>query len=274
MKSYRPTTPSRRQLTNVDYSILSKVKPKKSLLKTLKTNAGRNSQGRITTRHQGGGNKKRYRIIDFKMRTLDVPATVKTLEYDPYRTTFIALIRYENGTETYILAPHNLAVGSTIVVSESAPLKTGNRLKLKNVPVGYQVHNIELQPGRGGQLARSAGGYAEVLANDNGYTDLKMPSGEIRRVLWDGFASLGQLSNIEHNLVNIGKAGRSRWLGIRPTVRGTAMNPVDHPYGGGEGRQPRGLRKPKTLWGKVTGGRKTRNKKKSSTKLIVSRRKK
>jgi large subunit ribosomal protein L2 len=274
MKSYKPTTPSRRSLTTVDYGSLSKARPYKPLLLRLKSHAGRNSQGRITMRHQGGGNKKLYRIVDFKqLEFLNIPAKVETLEYDPYRTAFIAKILYENGKRSYILAPQGLAAGNTIVVSEAAPLSTGNRLKLKNIPIGYQVYNVEMKPGTGGRIARSAGSYAEVLANADGYTDLKLSSGEVRRVSWDGFASLGQVSNIEHSLVVIGKAGRSRWLGVRPTVRGSAMNPVDHPYGGGEGRQPRGTRKPKTLWGKVTGGHKTRNKKKWSTSLIIKRRK-
>lgn len=272
MKQYKPTTPSRRSLTNVDYDILSKTKPWKSLTVKLKSRAGRNSQGRITVRHQGGGNKKLYRIIDFKEQNLD-RAKVETIEYDPYRTAFIARIVDQDGRRRYILAPQGISVGSTITCGETSPLSVGNRLKLKNIPIGYQVHNIELKPGRGGQLARSAGSYAEILANSDGYTDLKMSSGEIRRVPWGGFASLGQVSNAEHNLVVIGKAGRSRWLGIRPTVRGSVMNPVDHPYGGGEGRTQRGTRKPKTLWGKITGGHKTRNKKKWSNRLIIKRRK-
>ncbi len=272
MKSYSPTSASRRHMTGVDYRELSRVKPHKSLLKKLKSHGGRNSQGRITVRHQGGGHKKRYRMIDFGEQILNMPASVETLEYDPYRTAFIALIKYENGTHSYVLAPQGLKVGNTIITAEAAPLTTGNRLKLKNIPVGYQVYNVELRPGRGGQLARSAGAYVEVLAHGGGYTDLKLSSGEVRRVPTEGYASLGQVSNPEHNLVTIGKAGRSRWLGIRPTVRGKAMNPVDHPYGGGEGSQPRGTRKPKTKWGKVTGGRKTRNKKKGSSRFIVSRR--
>ncbi len=272
MKSYNPTSPSRRHLTNVDYSGLSKVRPKKSLLVTLPSQSGRNSQGRITVRHQGGGNKRRYRMIDFMQERIGMPAKVMTLEYDPYRSAFIALVRYADGVERYILAPHELKVGSEVTTEESAPFAVGNRMKLKNIPVGYRVHNVEMNPGHGGQLARSAGSYAEVLANAEGYTDLKLSSGEVRRVLSEGYASIGQVSNPEHNLVVIGKAGRSRWLGIRPTVRGTAMNPVDHPYGGGEGRQPRGTRKPKTLWGKITGGHKTRNKRKASSRLILKRR--
>lgn len=273
MKSYAPTTPSNRQTTHPDYTGLSKNAPHKSLTKRLKTRAGRNSQGRITTRHQGGGHKKLYRMVDFKQNKLNQAAKVETLEYDPYRTSFIVLIKFADGERRYVLAPNGIEIGSEIIAAESAPLKAGNRLKLKNIPVGYQVHNIELNPGRGGQLARSAGSYAEVLANSNGYTDLKLSSGEVRRVQWEGYASVGQVSNTEHNLTVIGKAGRSRWLGIRPTVRGTAMNPVDHPYGGGEGRQPRGTKRPKTKWGKITGGRKTRNKKKWSNKMIVKRRK-
>lgn len=274
MKIYTPTTPSRRQLTNVSYESLSKkTKPEKSLLRRLKSCSGRNTQGRITVRHQGGGNKKLYRMIDFKQDKLNQQAVVETLEYDPYRTAFIAKVKYRDGERRYILAPSQIKVGAEIMAADLAPLVLGNRMKLKNIPVGYQVHNIELTPGRGGQLARSAGSYAEVLANSGKYTDVKLSSGEVRRVLSEGFASIGQVSNSEHNLVVVGKAGRSRWLGIRPTVRGSAMNPVDHPYGGGEGRQPRGTRKPKTLWGKVTGGRKTRKRKKWSNTLMVKRRK-
>ncbi len=274
MKTYTPTTPSKRHAVRPDYSPLSKVEPHKPLTKKLKAHAGRGNSGRITVRHQSGGHKKLYRMVDFLQNKFNQPAKVETIEYDPYRTAFIALLKYGDGERRYILAPDGLKVGSEIISAESAPLNAGNRMKLKNIPVGYQVHNIELNPGRGGQLARSAGSYAEILANANGYTDLKLSSGEIRRAQWEGYASLGQVSNPEHNLTTIGKAGRSRWLGIRPTVRGTAMNPVDHPYGGGEGRQPRGTRRPKTLWGKITGGRKTRNKKKWSNKMIIQRRKK
>lgn len=259
-------------MTTPDYSRLSKVRPWKPLLKRLSTRSGRNSQGRITMRHQGGGNKKLYRVIDFKQNRLNEKAVVETLEYDPYRTAFIARVKHADGSRAYIVAPEGLAVGAELLTAEAAPLTVGNRLKLKNIPVGYQVYNVELTPGRGGQLARSAGSYVEILANADGYTDLKMGSGEVRRVLWDGLASIGQVSNAEWNLVTIGKAGRSRWLGIRPTVRGKAMNPVDHPYGGGEGSQPRGTRKPKDVWGNVTGGHKTRNKKKKSSKFIVKRR--
>ena len=262
-------------MTGSDYGMfLTKgARPWKPLLKRLKSNAGRNSQGRITVRHQGGGNKKMYRMIDFKQNVLNTKLLVESVEYDPYRTAFIALVKKADGSHSYILAPEGLKAGSELAIAEATPLKTGNRMLLKNIPVGYQVHNIEMMPGRGGQLARSAGAYAEVLANADGYTDLKLNSGEVRRVQWTGFASLGQVSNAEWNLVTIGKAGRSRWLGIRPTVRGSAMNPVDHPYGGGEGAQPRGTRKPKTMWGKVTGGHKTRDPKKKSSKFIVQRRK-
>jgi large subunit ribosomal protein L2 len=243
-------------------------------MKKLHDSAGRNSAGRITMRHQGGGNKKMYRVIDFKQNRLNSKAVVETLEYDPYRTAFIALIKYEDGTRAYMLAPEKLKVGMEIVTAEAAPLTMGNRLQLHNIPVGYQVYNIEMKPGRGGQLARSAGSYCEILANADGYTDLKLSSSEVRRVPWECLASLGQVSNAEWSLTTIGKAGRSRHMGIRPTVRGKAMNPVDHPYGGGEGSQPRGTRKPKDIWGNITGGHKTRDKKKKSSKFIVKRRNK
>jgi large subunit ribosomal protein L2 len=259
-------------MTTSDYSKLSKVRPFKSLTIRVPKHGGRNSQGRITMRHQGGENKKLYRMVDFKQNRMNEKAIVETLEYDPYRTAFIALVKYADGARSYVLAPEGLTVGTELMTAESTPLTPGNRLALKNIPVGYQVYNVELTPGKGGQMARSAGTYLEVLANADGYTDLKMKSGEVRRVLWNNFASLGQVSNAEWNLITIGKAGRSRWLGIRPTVRGKAMNPVDHPYGGGEGSQPRGTRKPKDVWGNVTGGHKTRNRKKHSTKLIIKRR--
>jgi large subunit ribosomal protein L2 len=260
-------------MTTVDYRVLSGDRPERKLMKRLKTRSGRNTQGRITTRHQGGGNRKLYRLVDFVQQKLNQPARVETLEYDPYRTAFIAKVVYKDGDRRYILAPHGLAVGASIVTAEGAPLTVGNRMILKHIPVGTQVHNIEMHPMGGGKLARSAGSYAEVLATADGYTDVKLNSGEVRKVLSTCFASIGQVSNPEWNLVNFGKAGRSRWLGIRPTVRGSVMNPVDHPYGGGEGRQPRGTRKPKSYTGKVTGGRKTRNRRKWSNKLIVKRRK-
>ncbi len=274
MKKFSPTTPSRRHMTTVDYGVLSAVKPLKSLMVKVSKKAGRNNQGKITMRHQGGENKKLYRLIDFKQnKFLNVPAKIEAIEYDPYRTAFIARIVYQNGERNYILAAKNMSVGDKIIIGEKTPLKDGNRMFVKNIPVGYMVHNIELNKGKGGQMARSAGSYAEVLAHDNGFTHLKLSSGEIRKILWDNFASLGQLSNADYNLITIGKAGRSRWLGIRPTVRGSVMNPCDHPYGGGEGRTQRGTKKPKTIWGKVTGGRRTRNKKKWSNNLIIKRRK-
>lgn len=272
MKKYNPTTPSRRAMTTVDYGVLSGAKPIKKLLKKLKSNSGRNNQGRITVRHQGGGVKKLYRMIDLKQNKLNVPAKIEGLEYDPNRTAFIARVVYKDGERGYILASKNMKVGDELLTSENAPLKEGNRMKLKNIPVGYFVFNVEIMKGKGGQIARSAGSYAEILAQENGYTNLKLSSGEIRKVSWEGFGSLGQTSNTEHNLMVIGKAGRSRRMGIRPTVRGSAMNPVDHPYGGGEGRGVRGTKRPKTLWGKVTGGRKTRKKKKWSNKMIIKRR--
>ncbi len=275
MKSFSPTSPSRRSFTAVEYrKLLTGDKPYKKLMKKIHDSAGRNSQGRITQRHQGGGNKKMYRVWDSKQNKLGSSFILETIEYDPYRTSFISLIKYEDGTKSYILTPHGVSKGAQLFIAEAAPLKSGNRMKLKNIPVGYQVHNVEMQPGQGGKIIRSAGSYAEVLANADGYTDLKMPSGEVRRVLWDCLATLGQVSNIEHNLVVGGKAGRSRWLGVRPTVRGSAMNPVDHPYGGGEGSQPRGTRKPKDVWGNVTGGRKTRKKRNPTSRLIVKRRNK
>ncbi len=257
----------------VEYaSVLTASKPEKSLTVRLKTHSGRNNRGVITVRHQGGGNKKLYRLVDFRQEKRDVPAKVETVEYDPYRTAFICKILYKDGERRYVLAPKEIKVGDEIVVSASAVLKPGNRLVLKNIPVGYFVHNVEMRAGGGGKLARSAGSYAEILAHEGGYTDLRLSSKEIRKVSSEGMASIGQVSNPDYNLVNIGKAGKSRHLGIRPTVRGSAMNPVDHPYGGGEGAQPRGTRRPKTMWGKVTGGHKTRHKKKWSTKFILQRR--
>ncbi len=273
MKQYKPTTPSRRQMTTVNYDILTEIEPLNKLLKKLPKHSGRNSQGRITMRHQGGGAKKLYRIIDFKQDKFNIPAKIEALEYDPYRTAFITRILYRDGERRYILASKNMKIGDEIIISENASLKEGNRLMLKNIPVGSLIYNIEITKGKGGQLSRTAGSYAEVLAQENGFTHLKLSSGEIRKVSWNNFASLGQVSNPDHNLITIGKAGRSRWLGIRPTVRGSAMNPCDHPYGGGEGRAVRGTKRPKTKWGKITGGRKTRNKNKWSNKYIMKRRK-
>lgn len=272
MKQYKPTTPSKRQMTTVDYSVLTTDEPWKPLTKKLKANSGRNSRGIITVRHQGGGNKKLYRLIDFKQDKFDIPAKVETIEYDPYRSAFISRILYRDGERRYILALKDLKVGDKIIASKNAPLKIGNRLPLKNIPIGSLVSNIEIRINSGGKLARSAGSYAEILAHENNLTTLRLSSKEIRKVPWDGWATIGQISNPDYNLVNIGKAGRQRWLGIRPTVRGTAMNPCDHPHGGGEGRQPRGTRRPKTAWGKIAGGRKTRKKNKWSNKLILQRR--
>ena len=275
MKTNKPTTPSRRHMTGINYrDFLTASKPKKSLTKGGKRGVGRNSFGRITTRHKGGGHKRRYRQIDFKYNKIDIPAKVETIEYDPYRSGFIALIVYRDGERRYILAPKTVKVGDEIIVSEEAEIKAGNRLVLKNVPVGTFVYNVELKPNSGSKIARSAGNYVEVIAQDSGYTHLKMPSSEIRKVLDGSWASIGEVSNDEHKLVNIGKAGRSRWMGRRPTVRGSAMNPVDHPYGGGEGKAGRGMRRAKTKWGKPSGkGQKTRRPKKYSNMHIVRRRK-
>ena len=238
----------------------------------LKTHSGRNHRGSITVRHQGGGNKKIYRVVDFMQDRLNIPARVLSLEYDPYRSAFIALVVYADGRKNYILAHREMKVGDKVVTSEQAPLIPGNRLPLHKIPVSTFIHNVEMRRGGGGKIARSAGSQVEILAHENGKTDLKLGSKEIRKVSSFGLATIGQVSNFDYNLVNIGKAGRSRWLGIRPTVRGSAMNPVDHPYGGGEGAQPRGTKRPKTMWGKVTGGHKTRHKKKWSTKFILQRR--
>ena len=275
MKIYKPTTPSRRGMTGIDFSQLSKKKPEKKLLKYIKRKVGRSSaSGRITVRHKGGGVKKLYRIIEFSQTRIDLPAKVLALEYDPNRTAFIALIEYKNKERQYIIAPQSLKIGQEIIFSESAPLNPANRIKLKNIPVGTAVYNVELEPGKGGKIVRSAGSSAQVLALDGNYVTLKMPSGEIRKFNGECFASIGMVSNPENRFYNLGKAGKSRLKGRRPHVRGSAMNPVDHPHGGGEGRQPIGLKHPKTPWGKPALGVKTRNRKKWSNKLIVQRRKK
>ncbi|MBP6860717.1 MAG: 50S ribosomal protein L2 [Candidatus Pacebacteria bacterium] len=275
MKTYRPTTKSRRNMTTLPYrDLLSGDRPTKSLMKGKKVQAGRNAFGRITTRHQGGGHKQRLRAIDFKYDKKDIPAKVETIEYDPFRSAFIALALYADGERRYVVAPKGMKVGDTFTVGENAPIKQGNRMPLGKVPVGTFVYGIELKPAGGAVIARSAGVYAEVVAHDAGYAQVKMPSTEIRKISDLCWASIGAIGNEEYNLVKIGKAGRSRWLGIRPTVRGTAMNPVDHPHGGGEGRQGRGLRRAKSMWGKPTGkGQKTRTPKKYSNVFIVSRRK-
>jgi len=257
-----------------DFSNLSDIKPLKKLTGGFNRTPGRNNQGRITVRHKGGGVKRLYREIDFKQDKKDILGKVFSIEYDPNRTARIARIHYADGDKRYILSPEGLKSGDNVIVSDKAPLKIGNRMKLRYIPQGTEVYNIELFPGKGGQIVRSAGSMATVLAHDEGYVQLSMPSSEIRKVSEEGMASIGRVSNIEHSSIVIGKAGRNRYLGIRPTVRGSAMNPVDHPYGGGEGRQGRGTRRPKTAHGKVTGGHKTRNKKKKSGKFIVRRRKK
>jgi len=273
MKRFKPYTQSRRHMTSVDYSGLDKVKPMKRATKRIKKNAGRNNLGRITVRHQGGGVKRKYRSLDLSQADkMGVSGRVETVEYDPNRSAFIMKVLYEDGDRRYVLAPANIETGKKIISAEKAPLETGNRTMLKNIPVGYFVHNIEMNTGKGGQIVRSAGSQAQILAHEGGYTNVKLPSGEIRKVASNNFASLGQVSNTEHNLVVIGKAGRKRLMGIRPTVRGSAMNPVDHPYGGGEGRTQRGTKKPKDKWGNITGGRKTRRKNKASNRLIVKKR--
>lgn len=275
MKSYKPTTASRRFMTVVDYSVLTKKEPEKSLTFGRKRMVGRGSNGRITTRHKGGGVKKLYRVIDFRQQDkLDIPGKVSAIEYDPNRTAFIALVTYKDGEKRYILAPKDLKVGAAVLSSENAPAEVGNRLPFKKIPVGYFVHNVELLPGKGGQIARSAGSSIQILARDGGYVHLQMPSSEVRKVSEKCWASIGVMSNSDHNLVVIGKAGRARHMGRRPAVRGTAMNPCDHPHGGGEGRQPIGLPYPKTRWGKPALGVKTRRKKKVSNVFIVRRRKK
>jgi large subunit ribosomal protein L2 len=274
MKKYKPTTPGRRGMTSPTFrGILTASEPHKPLTGGFKRSVGRNNQGRITVRHKGAGHKRLFRDIDFKYNKIDVPAKIESVEYDPNRTGFISLVCYADGERRYVLSPKSMKVGDKFIVSEKTPVLPGNRMILNNIPVGTFVYNIELKPGNGAKLVRSAGSYAEVIAHDAGYALVKMPSTEVRKVHGMAFASIGEVSNDENKLVNLGKAGRSRWLGIRPTVRGTAMNPVDHPHGGGEGRQGRGTRRAKSAWGKPTGkGQKTRTPKKYSNKHIVSRR--
>ena len=271
IKVYKPTTNSRRNTSVTDYSELSKVAPERSLLVPLNKNAGRNSYGRITVRHRGGGNRRKYRIIDFK-RDKQGTATVLTLEYDPNRSAFIALVEYEDGEKRYILAPVGLNVGDKIESGAGADIKVGNALQLKDIPTGTFVHNVELYPGRGGQLARAAGNSAQLMAKENGLALLRLPSGELRNVPADCRATIGTVGNTDHENVKIGKAGRTRHMGIRPTVRGSVMNPNDHPHGGGEGKSPIGRPGPCTPWGKPALGYKTRDKKKASNKMIVKRR--
>src|SRR3989338_8234540 len=275
MKIYKPTTPSRRGMTGIDFSLLTKKRAEKSLLKYVRRSVGRSkASGRITVRHKGGGVKRLYRIIEFSQTKMDAPAKVIALEYDPNRTGFIALIEYDDKVRQYIIACQGLKVGDSVVFSENAPLASGNRIKLKNIPVGTSIYNIELEPGKGGILARSAGNAAQVLAQEQGFSNVKMPSSEVRRIKSECFATIGVVSNPENRFYTVGKAGKSRLKGRRPHVRGSAMNPVDHPHGGGEGRQPIGLKHPKTPWGKPALGVKTRKKKKWSNKYIISRRKK
>ena len=272
IKAYKPTTPGRRGMTVTDYSGLSKVAPEKSLLQPVKKHAGRNNTGRITVRHHGGGNRQKYRVIDFKRDKADMPAKVLTLEYDPNRSAHIALVQYEDGEKRYIVAPHGLKVGDTVVSGTGADIKPGNALPLSSIPVGTFIHNIELYPGKGAQLARAAGIQAQLMAKENGYAMVRLPSGELRNVSDKCMATIGQVGNIDHENVNIGKAGRTRHLGIRPTVRGSVMNPCDHPHGGGEGKSPVGRPGPVTPWGKPALGYKTRKTKNRTDKFIVKRR--
>ncbi len=271
IKTYRPTSPSRRNMTVLSYKGLSKVKPEKSLLETLKKTAGRNSYGRITVRHHGGGAKRKYRVIDFK-RQKEMNAYVQTIEYDPNRSANIALIQYEDGEKAYILAPEGLKVGYLVVSSATADIKPGNCLPIANIPVGTIIHNIELYPGKGAQLVRSAGVAAQLMAKENGKAQVRLPSGEVRYIRLDCKATIGQVGNQDHSNVQLGKAGRTRHMGIRPTVRGSVMNPCDHPHGGGEGKSPIGRPSPVTPWGKPAMGYKTRKKNHRTDKQIVKRR--
>ncbi len=272
IKSYNPYTPSRRNMTGYDFSEITTDTPEKSLLAPLKKRAGRNAQGKITVRHKGGGNRRKYRIIDFKRNKDGIPATVKTIEYDPNRTANIALLSYADGEKRYILAPAGLKVGDVLMNGETAEVRVGNCMEMKDMPVGTQVHNIEMYPGHGGQLVRAAGTSAQLMAKEGKYAILRMPSGEMRMVPIVCRATIGVIGNGEHNLINIGKAGRKRHMGIRPTVRGSVMNPNDHPHGGGEGKAPVGRPGPCTPWGKPALGYKTRKKNKQSNKMIIRRR--
>ncbi len=270
-KSYKPTTPSRRNMTTPSFDELTKFSPEKSLIEIKKKHAGRNSYGRITVRHKGGGNKIKYRVVDFKRRDTSAN-TVVGIEYDPNRTAYIALLRNEKGEKSYIIAPAGVTDGTVVYSGADADIKPGNTLPIANIPVGTFIHNIELYPGKGGQLVRSAGTAAQLMAKENGAAQVRLPSGEVRIVRLDCMATIGQIGNIEHDTVKLGKAGKTRWKGIRPTVRGSVMNPVDHPHGGGEGRAPIGRPSPVTPWGKPTNGYKTRNKKARTNKFIVKRR--
>jgi large subunit ribosomal protein L2 len=273
IKTYKPTTPGRRGMTGNAFAEITKKEPEKSLVAPLNKTGGRNANGRITVRHQGGGVRRKYRVIDFKRDKDHIPATVKAIEYDPNRSAFIALLYYADGEKRYIVAPDGLKVGDTVLSGEGIDIRVGNCLPLSDMPVGSIIHNIELKPGKGGQIARSAGNAAQLMAKEDKYAQVRLPSGEVRRLPINCRATIGTVGNIEHENITIGKAGRKRWMGIRPTVRGSAMNPVDHPHGGGEGRSPIGMPGPVTPWGKPTLGYKTRNKQKSSDKYIVKRRK-
>ena len=273
MKHFKAYTPSRRNMTVSGFDEITKKTPEKSLLAKKKKNAGRNSYGRITVRHQGGGNRQKYRIVDFKRKKDDMPATVVGIEYDPNRTSNIALIKYEDGTLSYILAPVGLKDGDTVVSGKNADIRVGNCLPIENIPVGTLIHNIELNPGQGGKMVRTAGGEAQLMAKEGEYAHIRLPSGEMRLVLARCRATIGTIGNAEHINIKLGKAGRTRHMGVRPTVRGSVMNPVDHPHGGGEGRAPVGHAGPLTPWGKPALGYKTRKKNKASDKFIVKRRK-
>jgi large subunit ribosomal protein L2 len=269
--NFKPTTAARRNMSVMDYKVLTKKAPEKSLLESLPNKSGRNNYGRITVRHRGGKNRRKYRIIDFKRQKFDAPAKVLSIEYDPNRSAFIALVQYEDGEKSYIIAPEGLKVGDTVVSGASADIKPGNALPLENIPTGTFVHNVELYPGKGAQLARAAGIMAQLMAKENGLALLRLPSGELRNVPASCMATIGQVSNVDHENMKIGKAGRKRHMGWRPTVRGSVMNPNDHPHGGGEGRAPIGRPGPVTPWGKPTLGYKTRARKKRSDKMIVKR---
>lgn len=272
IRGYKPTSPARRQMTVATFEEVTKKTPEKSLTVNLKTTAGRNARGKITSRHRGGGVKRRYRIIDFKRNKDNIPAKVAAIEYDPYRTSYIALLHYVDGEKRYILAPNGLKVGDIVESGSEADIKIGNALRLKDIPVGTTVHNVELLPGKGGQIARSAGSEVQLMAKEGKYATLRLPSTEMRLVPIDCKATIGQVGNISHELITLGKAGKSRYLGKRPHVRGSAMNPVDHPHGGGEGRTPIGRPSPMTPWGKKALGLKTRKKSKKSDMYIVRRR--
>ena len=273
IKTFKPYTPARRNMTVSAFDgVDKKAKPERSLVETLKKNAGRNSYGHITVRHKGGGNKRKYRVIDFKRQKLDMPATVQRIEYDPNRSAFIALIKYEDETLSYILAPYGLKAGDQVVSSAAADIKPGNCLPIANIPVGTVIHNVELQPGHGAQLVRAAGGAAQLMAKEGELAQVRLPSGEVRYVRMNCTACIGQVGNLDHENVHIGKAGRTRHMGIRPTVRGSVMNPNDHPHGGGEGRAPVGRPGPVTPWGKPAMGYKTRKGKNPTNKFIIKRR--